>query len=93
MNSGHIGMIQELTRMLQVHPMMLQPRFWPLAILPCLVLSHTEALQVYDCEGKDTMFETNDLTATANYPKIEGAYQKATMKSIQILHNNQTKHI
>ena len=51
------------------------------------------ALEVYDCEGQDTTFETIDLTATGDCPERESAYQPPTTRSIQILHNDQTKRI
>ena len=51
------------------------------------------ALEVYDCEGKDTTFETIDLTETAECPERESHYQAPTTRSIQILHNDQAKRI
>ena len=46
------------------------------------------ALEVYDCEGQDTTFETIDL----GWLSREGE-QPPTTRSIQILHNDQTKRI
>ena len=62
-------------------------------LLLAFLLNAAVALEVYDCEGQDTTFETIDLTDTADCPERESAYQTSTTRSIQILHNDQTKRI